>query len=159
MTVRLRNAMRFLIEADRQEHDAVGLALCFAAIEAIACNPKEKVVLQIKQRGSVLLEGSADCRDGAAGVLGALYDIRCRCMHGELRTGSRRERLEAMLVAAASLFAAMGWFGSVVDRGGKPLTDDFMRALDDARERAGNPEGVDQWPASALWRRNSRPAQ
>ena len=52
---RLRNAMHLLVEADKQKHPSVTLALSFSAIEALVCSKKDGIADELSRNVATLL--------------------------------------------------------------------------------------------------------
>lgn len=151
MTARLGNALRFMIEADRQENDAVALVLHFGAIEAVVCDSHLNITQQIKERGSVLLEDDVAIRTDAYKFLDNLYDLRCNCVHGSSIEESRTNRLHAAIIAAAILEAVQDRRDFVASSAAEENVRVFLNGLTDAYKRGNSIPGLSCNPARALW--------
>lgn len=107
MNRRIRNAIHLLVEADRQESDALGLAMCCTAMEALVCR-KEKdssIKKTLCENAAVLLAESPEQRPGAVKVIGQLYDKRCDALHGTKLETESEDRMNCRYLASGLLKA------------------------------------------------------
>jgi hypothetical protein len=103
------NAVTLFREADRQQLPAVGLTLCFSAIEAIVCDSAKLVTDQVTSRVPALLIHDSARRHDAKGLLNILYDVRSRLAHGEEVAASTKLYRIARTVAAGVIRSVCCW--------------------------------------------------
>jgi hypothetical protein len=148
---RLRNAIGLLIEADRQQNDAVGLALCFSAVEALLCNQTEGIVKNLSENAAVLLEANPARRLAAAIAIARLYSLRSRVLHGSDIDQSEEPRMQSRVLAAAVLAAILERGDFLEKLGGEAQPKEFFDELKEARMSGKVIVGVSPSAARVLW--------
>jgi len=106
---RLRNAMHLLVEADKQKHPSVTIALSFSAIEALVGSNKDNIVKELSENVATLLEPEASNRSGPIDKIKNLYKIRCKILHGEKIEFERGVEEQVRRLAAGCFQAIMDW--------------------------------------------------
>jgi hypothetical protein len=106
---RVRNAVQLLVESDRQAHNAIGLALSFAAIESLLGEKTQGIGEDIAVKTATLLFPDAEHRRGAINTVKKMYDIRSRSLHGEHLTVEAKTRERVRTLAGTVLRAVLDW--------------------------------------------------
>ena len=149
---RMRNAMVFLAEADRQDNNAISLSLCCTAMEAMLLRKGEPVVDKLSARTAALLEPDKRNRSDAIRFVSKRYDARSRVLHGSTYSQSSDEKLNARMLAAGIFKAILERNAAIRKHGGEPNPTEFFAELDDARENAGVILGPEESPVTSFWR-------
>jgi hypothetical protein len=148
---RLRNALMMLVEADRQTHDAIGLSLCFSALEAMLVDSKSSIVATLSENLAALLEPVAANRPRAVKVVAELYDTRSRVLHGDSLDFDKTD--DARLLAAAVLKALMEREDFIRRLGDKTeVPRELFAELKESRLSGRQVIGVADSEATSLWR-------
>jgi hypothetical protein len=158
MERRIRNAVSLLAESDTQPHDAVGLALAIAAIEALLGEKGESVSERLSGNLAVLLEPDPVMRVKARKLFKDLYGLRSDALHGRQPANVSDHRVKARRVAAAVLHSVISRQDFLLRGGFHPeQPQDLLRDLENLHWSAGQPMGISVLPAvTSLWR-ESRP--
>jgi len=149
---RIRNAVRLLIESDRQVHDAVGLSLSFAAIEALLGEKTEGIAEELSRKAATLLVPNADNRRAAIKAIKRMYDHRSKLLHGERLIVEPHARDDVRVLAAAVLRGVLDWLHFAA-RFGEPDAEaskffvDLQEASDTGRLFVGPSEDLWTIPA------------
>lgn len=149
---RTRNALQLLIEADRQPNHAIGLALCFSAIEAMLSNSKTNITKSLSENAMVLLEPEVVHRQAASKFVAELYNRRSRVLHGEELNHPELLRTKSRILAAAVLIAMLQRQDFLKKCGAEAKPKEFFTELDEARITASVIPGVEASAAVKLWR-------
>lgn len=154
MERRIRNAISLLAESDTQPHDAVGLALAIAAIEALLGEKGESVSERLSGNLAVLLEPDPEMRVKARKLFKDLYALRSDALHGRQPENVREHRIKARCVAAAVLHSVISRQDFLLRGGFHPEhPQELLRDLENLHWSAGQPMGVSVLPAvTRLWR-------
>lgn len=133
---RLRNAVHLLVEADRQEMPAIGLSLCFSAIEALVCRKSQGIVDELSRNVATLLQRNSRDRRQTSRAIVRLYDLRCKAMHGERLANDYPAWTGARVLATAVLAAVLEWKKYQLRVGDSTERRTFLDELENA-ERSG----------------------
>lgn len=145
---RIRNAIHLMVEADRQQHRSIMLALSFSAIEALVCSKKEGIVDELSRNVATLLEPDRNMRIQTIKLVKKLYNMRSKLLHGENIEINLGKEEQVRRLAAGCLKAMLEWqvFQRKVGKEQKSAKgrDNFFSELEDAkvsgREMVGIPE-------------------
>ncbi|MBI3468596.1 MAG: hypothetical protein HY000_36805 [Planctomycetes bacterium] len=152
MDRRLRNALHLLVEADHQRHDAVRLALCVAAMEALACEGTENISTTLAENVATLLEPKGEARPDAVAFVKKLYDARSKTLHGEKLEHEEKMREHARVVAAALMKAILERREFQRKAGFDPETpQELLGELKKSKFTPGETPGVTPSPVRKLW--------
>ncbi|MCH8967786.1 MAG: hypothetical protein IIA66_01565 [Planctomycetes bacterium] len=152
MDRRIRNAVHLLVEADRQEHDAVGLALCMSAAEALIGKKGPEIAGMIADSAATILEPELARRAAAVAKIKKLYNARSMLLHGSSVAGEPRARQEARLLASSLLIAMLERRKFVAAAGFDPETpDDLQREIQKLKFKPGQLTGVSDLAVRSLW--------
>jgi len=150
MERRIRNALCLLMESDRQKNQAVHLALCFAAIEALICDKKDGIADRLSQNVATLLQPDSNERIAAIKKVKKLYDLRSRVLHGAKTEIDAGFEQQARTLAAGVFMAVLEWrmFVKRMGEQNKHVAE-FFDALEEARVSGsrfvGVPEETSSW--------------
>jgi hypothetical protein len=150
---RIRNAIHLLGEADTQTHNAIGLALCIAAIEALLGKKGEEIANALADHVGALLEPEPGERANAVEFVKNLYGIRSDVLHGRSVEGDAEALQGARVLAAGVLSAIISRCVFLKRCGFEPETPDgLFNELRKARFQPGQAAGVGESIVRALWR-------
>lgn len=131
---RLRNAMHLLVEADKQKHPSVTIALSFSAIEALVCSKKDGIADELSRNVATLLEPEASNRISAIRAVKKLYDIRSKILHGAKIEFGRGVEEQTRRLAAGCFQAIMDWIDCNKRLGQKqPIIPDLFSEIESAK--------------------------
>jgi hypothetical protein len=130
---RISNAMRLIQFSDAHANDAVSLAFCVSAMEALLCNPWDsrpriRKSEQLRKRIPALLQAGQDSPDFDSSV-DALYEARSRCLHGSSMSSDPELVLETRRLVAAILRATLEWAIHKSDEPQNVSADDWITEL------------------------------
>jgi hypothetical protein len=150
---RVTNAIRLLTESDAQSNNAVGLALCMAALEALIGIRGRGLTGRLAQGVGILLEPDKSSRDLAEDYLRKLYEIRCCVLHGQRIEDELTGRKDARVLAAGLHYAVWLRLKYLREKGESPTTpQDLMRGLKRAEWAGELPDFVPDLPrVRELW--------
>lgn len=106
---RVRNAIQLLEEADCQTSTAIGLSLCFSAIEALLCRKTEGITDELSRSVATLLEPDASQRLQVIKAIKQLYDRRSKALHGVSIDDDRQAWVRVRHLASGVLAAVADW--------------------------------------------------
>ncbi len=151
---RLRNAIRLMVEADNQSHNAIGLALSVTAIEAMLCRRGPNVTEMFRQNMAALLEPDPNYRDAAERWSNQLYDLRSGILHGS-EIDCPQESVRHAKVAAGAVLRGMLERRTAMKRLGGDDEDvkGFFAELQSGRSTPGQLTHVSETPLKYLWRK------
>ena len=155
MDRRIRNAVYLLIEADRQEHDAVGLALWMSVVEALIGKKGDGGITDMIANGAAtILEPELALRGAAVAKIKQLYNARSMILHGSSVEGEARARWEAQLLASGLLIAMLERRKFLAAAGyDDPETPDKLQLeVQKLKFKPGQLTGVSDLYVRALWR-------
>jgi hypothetical protein len=149
---RIRNAVHLLVESRRQQHNAIGLSLSVAAIEALLCDKKEGISTQISENVAVLLEPDSRMRADAKTFVKKLYDARSTTLHGTTLEHERSVRRNAWALAFA-VFRAILERQKFQKKAGfdVEVPTSFFQELEHSKFRGGEIPGVSRYPVRKFW--------
>ena len=153
MDRRIKNAVRLLVEAKRQNDNAIGLALSVAAIESLLCKKGDNVAQMFAETMAKLLEPLPEHRTAAEGWCKKLYDRRSSILHGSDLTWTTTDVANAEKAGTAVLKAMLERRAASRRVGGESeKPDELLKEIKDGKYRAGQPVFVEETPLSRLWR-------
>jgi len=126
---RVRSAIHLLVESDRQDNPAIGLALSVAAMEALVCFKGSDIANTFAAHTARLLEPQLDYRAGAEKYFKRLYNARSRTLHGEILQQEAAVRRNGLQVAAALLKVIQDWHDTMRRIKGEPVRPCELEAL------------------------------
>lgn len=150
---RIHNAVRLLMEADRQRSKIVGLSLCFAALEALVCGDRANIVGHLSENIATLLERRTEIRQRAIEVIKGLYDVRSRLLHGDSVAEVDKEQKDARLLASCVLKAVLDYQKLTFSISGDQQTpkDLFQELRSTFVQGKTFPGSLKDTPAITLW--------
>jgi hypothetical protein len=150
---RIRNAIHLLVEADRQEQHAIGLALSVGAMEALVGRKGEELAGLIADSVATMLEPEPQHRADAVEFAKKIYDARSQVLHGSTIEAESDRRDQARLLAAALLKAMVKRRNTLVRAGYDSETpDDLLKEIKRGKFSEGLPAGVTECSVTRLWR-------
>jgi hypothetical protein len=149
---RLRNAIHLGVQSDRQRHNAIGLALSVAVVEALLCIKGENIATMFAENTASLLEPDPHFRSDAAAFLKHIYDARSKVLHGDTLEHDRELRTHARTIAGAVIQAVIERRDFLRRMDGKSETpDDLIKELRVGKWTPGQLTGVSESPVRRLW--------
>ena len=150
---RIHNAVHLLSEADTQAQNAIALALCVAAIEALLGEKGADVTSRLADHIAALLEPEPDERANAVDFFRDLYRIRCDVLHGRRIEGDIKARENARFLAAGVLSAIIARRVFLKRAGFQPeAPSDLFKELTRAKFQEGQAAGVGESNVRRIWR-------
>lgn len=153
---RIKIGVRLIVEGMEQSENAVGLALCVSAIEAMLCRRSENVAATFAENMAVLLEPDPQFRLDAERWCKRLYDLRSQVLHGSSIDLSADEMSEAQMASVAVLKAYIERREGVRRLQGE---DDNPQAIFEELTLEKYGKGpllfVEETPLNVLWRRRT----
>jgi hypothetical protein len=148
---RLRNAMHLLVEADRQEHNSVALALSFSAIESLICSKKDGIADELSRNVATLLEPEASERIEAIKAVKKLYDSRSRLLHGVQIEFEHEVQAKVRILAAGCLHAVTEWITCNIKMGKeKSVRADLFSEIEAAKVSGVRLVGISEYSRNWL---------
>ena len=133
----MQNAIRLLVEAVEARHPAVGLAMCFAAIEALLCRSGD-ISDSVGRNAAALLQPDPRERLAVRKAIKSLYNERSEVVHG-VRIRREEDSFRRSLTLACGVVKAMlDWRVFIERLGDTPTDDTFFEELSHA-EASGQP--------------------
>lgn len=156
MERRIRNAVHLLVEADRQEHEALSLALSVSALEAMLGEGHADISKNLAEYIATLFEPDPRYRLAAVKCVKQIYDDRSRVLHGEQLDNDTQRVHDARFLASGVLLGVLQW-GQFMRKIGKDLDrpDQLLSELRNSKFVPGEIVGVDVSPVRKLWRTNA----
>ena len=156
MHMRVRNAIRLLVESDKQTHEAVGLALVMASLEALICNQKDGIADRLARNVACIVEPIPKFREEAMKVVKQMYNTRSDVLHGEKLEATNEYRRKARLLVAGVLKSVLD-YTRFWERLGEPRTQiEFFQDVESAFVQAKSLDGVLESPVRYLWSSKDR---
>jgi Apea-like HEPN len=150
---RIRNAVHFLVESDRQAKNGVGLALSVVAMETLLCRKGSDLANTLAEHVAVLLEPVPSNRRSAETFVKKLYDKRSNVLHGTETDFPADDLSSARLLASGVLISFVARRILRRRAGYDDQTPDEL--LNELRDRKYLP-GLSLWdqdsPVVELWR-------
>lgn len=157
MERRLSIAVRLLADADQQASDAIRLALCVAALEALLGEKGGELAHTLADRIAVLLEPELSNRVNAFDFVKRLYRLRSEVLHGSRIEGDKQEANRARRLAAGVLYGV--WFQCDFQRRMEQASytpEELYKALHTHKWGSGLPDSVLDLPRiRSLWDKES----
>jgi hypothetical protein len=139
---RIRSAIQLLMEADRQWHAAVALALCCSAMEALLSRRGNNTIAQsLADHCALVLEPESEKRLDAEEYVKELYDRRSRAMHGDSLVDDKTTLAHARRLAAMLLLARLERWSHMAAYGGENQ-EEFFNEVQKSRLTAKSIEGI-----------------